>query len=330
MNASDRTDRSTVVIVGVIAPLVLVLACAAIMVSWIPFLPDPIAIHWSSDGVDGFGSAWMFVLMPVAITAFFCAIAYIGVRATGNFISLNSKFLLVTGLFLSTFLGLGMLGALESQRGLADAADAPDIGLPMLLAAVAGVVVATVGWFVLPEAHRNGLQGEEPEAVQVEANERLYWSRSVTLSPGVAVLVSVVVLGSLAIGVAVFLTSPERGWFAVVPVLFVAVLAFLTSFWRVTVDGRGFTVRAPLGWPRVSIPIGEIAEVRVVDIEPTADFGGWGWRWAAGRRTGLILRRGEGIEITRRDGRRFVVTVTDSAVGAGVAKALSNRAHAAS
>jgi ferric-dicitrate binding protein FerR (iron transport regulator) len=42
------------------------------------------------------------------------------------------------------------------------------------------------------------------------------------------------------------------------------------------------------------------------------------------------MRRGQGIEITRHDGRRFVVTVDDATVGAGVTKLLVNRVHAAS
>jgi hypothetical protein len=332
MSTPDRTDRTTVLIIGLIAPLIIVLACAAMMVSWIPSLPNPVAIHWSSNGVDGFGSVWMFVLMPVAITIFFCVVAFTGARATSSdgSLSVNTKFLLVTSLFLSTFLGLGMLGALEGQRGLVDAANAPDIGLPMLLAAVAGVVLATVGWFVLPESDGTRLRGEDATAVEAERNERLYWSRSVTLAPRVAVFVAAVVLGSLVIGIVVFLAAPERGWFAVLPLLIVTALVFLTPFWRVSVDWRGFSVRAPLGWPRVVIPVEDIAEVRVVDINPSADFGGWGWRWALGRRTGIILRHGPGIEIARHDGRRFVVTVNEAAVGAGVVKTLTARRRAAS
>jgi uncharacterized membrane protein len=76
----ERTDRLLVFIVGLIVPLAIVLACAALMVSWIPSLPHPIAIHWGSEGVDGFGSVWTFILLPVGITTFFCIVAFAGVR----------------------------------------------------------------------------------------------------------------------------------------------------------------------------------------------------------------------------------------------------------
>jgi hypothetical protein len=111
-------------------PLVIVLASAALMVSGVPSLPDPIAIHRSG----GFGSPWMFVLMPTGITVFFCAVVFAGVRgsAADGPLSVNSKVLLVIGLVISTFLGIGMLKGQESQGGLADAVDAPGIVLPSL------------------------------------------------------------------------------------------------------------------------------------------------------------------------------------------------------
>lgn len=100
------------------------------MVSGVPSLPDPIAIHRSG----GFGSPWMFVLMPTGITVFFCAVVFAGVRgsAADGPLSVNSKVLLVIGLVISTFLGIGMLKGQESQGGLADAVDAPGIVLPSL------------------------------------------------------------------------------------------------------------------------------------------------------------------------------------------------------
>ena len=97
------------------------------------------------------------------------------------------------------------------------------------------------------------------------------------------------------------------------------------SFWRVRADRRGFSVRGALGWPRVSIPATDIAAVRVVDVDPTADFGGWGWRWGSGRRTGIIMRRGAAIEVTRRDGRRLVVTVDDADNAAAVLQTVRSR-----
>jgi hypothetical protein len=74
----------------------------------------------------------MFILIPVGILSLLCVVAFVSVRA----------------------------------------ANAPDIGLPLLLAAVAGIVLATVGWFILPEASEAAESGVEPMVVPAEANER--------------------------------------------------------------------------------------------------------------------------------------------------------------
>jgi hypothetical protein len=53
-------------------------------------------------------------------------------------------------------------------------------------------------------------------------------------------------------------------------------------------------------------------------VNPLAEFGGWGWRWGADGRVGVVLRAGEGIQVTRTNGKRFVVTVDDAQTGASV------------
>ena len=40
---------------------------AAFGISWLPDLPDPVAIHWGSEGADGYGSAWTLILIPLGI-----------------------------------------------------------------------------------------------------------------------------------------------------------------------------------------------------------------------------------------------------------------------
>jgi len=53
------------------------------------------------------------------------------------------------------------------------------------------------------------------------------------------------------------------------------------------------------------------------------DFGGWGLRLAPGqggtrRRFGLVTRAGEALEVIRRDGRAFVITIDDARAAAAV------------
>jgi len=58
-------------------------------------------------------------------------------------------------------------------------------------------------------------------------------------------------------------------------------------------------------------------------------FGGWGIRLGLDGRLGVVLRRGDAIQIERAGTRTLVVTVDDAATGAALLKALAARAHAA-
>lgn len=57
----------------------------------------------------------------------------------------------------------------------------------------------------------------------------------------------------------------------------------------------------------------------------TRAFLGWGIR-VIGRRIGVLIREGEAIEVTRTDGRVFIVTVPQAARGAALLNAVAARA----
>lgn len=56
-------------------------------------------------------------------------------------------------------------------------------------------------------------------------------------------------------------------------------------------------------------------------VNPMGDFGGWGLRLSVDGRVGVVLRTGEALQITRRKGRPFVVTVDDAETAAAVLSA---------
>ncbi len=66
----------------------------------------------------------------------------------------------------------------------------------------------------------------------------------------------------------------------------------------------------------------DIASVRAIDVDPFAEFGGWGLRYGLDGRYGVVLRRGEALEVTRVGGRRFVVTVDDAQTAAAALAAV--------
>ena len=50
-------------------PLALAAAAVAVVLAWAPELPDPLAIHWSGDGPDGFSSLGGFIALIAATLA---------------------------------------------------------------------------------------------------------------------------------------------------------------------------------------------------------------------------------------------------------------------
>ncbi|MCC6269665.1 MAG: DUF1648 domain-containing protein [Microbacteriaceae bacterium] len=330
LDSLDLRIRSThrrTILVGGVLPIAIATIATVLMVSWLPQLPDPIAVHWSGAGPDGFGPAWPFTVATILIVLAYCAFA-IGMSwqttPTGS-LSYNQKLVLTTGVWLSALLSIVFGASIAVQRGLADARDAPDIGIFLVIGAAAGLLLAAGTWFILPPGESIDEAGESPTPLDLRGDERLSWSHSARLGSIAITIVGVSL--AVATSVAVFATvvSSSSMVFAVALLVFVSALAVTTTWWRVSADHRGLTVRGAIGWPVKRIPLDDIRTVQVVDVHPTRDFGGYGWRWTVDGRSGVILRAGTGIEVTASSGKRFVVTVDDAETGAGVIAALLSR-----
>jgi hypothetical protein len=123
----------------------------------------------------------------------------------------------------------------------------------------------------------------------------------------------------IVLGVLLLLTKGWHLWpiFFAPTVLLVVIL--VTAQFTVTAGPRGFVIRSAVGWPRLSVPVSDLAKAGVVKVDPLADFGGWGIRWVIGPshkgRWGVVTRQGSGIEVVRRDGRS---TIDDAGTVAAV------------
>lgn len=324
-NTTKRSTRVRVLIFGAVLPVLISVIAALVMVSWLPELPNPIATHWGVNGVNGYGPAALLIFLPLGITLLFSLFATGGAlgHAPGHGLAWTQKFLVVTSIWLSTMLSVGIAGSLALQRGLKDASSAGEPGTALAVGAAVGLVLAVVAWFLLPKTDSSGAQGVTPPAVALAQSERVSWSRTVSASPVVFSIVGITMVVALGASLYSLLAAEGGVWTALLGVLLVVLVASTTTIWRVSVDRRGLTVRSVFGWPRVWVPLDAVASVQVVTVNPSADFGGWGFRMAPGRRTGIIMRAGDGIEVTRTNGKRFVVTVDDAATGAGVLAALA-------
>jgi hypothetical protein len=327
-SAFTRSQKRRIVLIGAVFPTVVALVGAALILSWIPELPDPIASHWGPGGVDGTSGVWQPALLLVGVVVLFSAIATGAqlsepARASASW---RAAFVAATGVFLSATLGIGITGSVAAQRGLADAAAAPSPTLPLVIGALVGVVLGGFAFLLTPRPRTVATPDDETPVMHLEPAERAVWTARVAPGRAVVWIVALGVAVLVAVAVPVVLESPDVLWVLAVP-LAVVVLSTLTLVWTVRVDSAGVVARSVLGVPRVVVPLDAITEAKVVDVNPVGEFGGWGLRWGSAGRFGVITRRGEALEIVRATGRSLVITVPDAATAAALVNGLRVRAH---
>ena len=335
MTADVRRARLAFLWVGVIVPLAMIAVSAVVVAIWLPELPEPAAIHWSSNGVDGLAPGWthLAVLCGVGggmIIAFSLLVWFAhrphragGADAARAQWSVTARFLGAVNLGLAGLMSVVALAAVGPQRGLTDAMDAPNVGGP---AAIGGfgllIVLTAVGWFLQPRIDARAADDAASAApLPTSASERVMWIGSATISRGGKSVLGGLVLLVCALAVVVIAPGQAGVWPAAILVataVFMAVAFIVTLVFRVRIGPSGILVRSLVGWPTIDIPAGEVAAVRAVTVNPFAEFGGWGLRYGLDGRYGVVLRAGEALEVTRTDGRRFVVTIDDAETAASV------------
>ncbi|KAA9130644.1 hypothetical protein [Microbacterium caowuchunii] len=189
------------------------------------------------------------------------------------------------------------------------------------------LVVGLLAWLVQPRVAAAETAGDVPAApLPLRTGERAVWLRTGTMATGAIVGITLAVV---AVCIAAILSWVADGGVAAVILSALAVVVLLlavsSTVFRVRADERGLRVASLLGVPPFQVPLTDVAAAARVTIEPMGEFGGWGMRVGPGGRFGVLLRRGEAIEVTRRSGKRFVVTVGDAGTGAALLEALRER-----
>ena len=326
--AFTPAQRLRVILLSAVVPIVIAATGIIVMLTWRD-LPDPIAVHWNSGGeADGFGTVGLMAgIVAIVIVSFavLSTLAVIHLRATAQGHA-QPRFLVGTSVWFSVFLTVGIVGSVAIQRGLADAAAAPTV-TPMLGVALAIATVLGVVAGVLTPRPRVAEREEssEPPRLDLAPEERAVFSRTIPPTPAALVFFAVGALLVIAAGVLVAVAAEPVLFIAVAIPALVLVLAFGSLNWRLRITGRGVDVRGLAGLPRFIVPLEEIAAASVVDVQPMGEFGGWGIRFGAGGRTGIILRSGEALEVTRHTGRSLVITVDDAVTAAGLINGLVQR-----
>lgn len=316
-------------VVALWLPLLLIAVAVAVQLAWMPTLPDPIAIHWGpGDQADGFGPVWSLTVLTAALgvgltamLALFLAFSRAGGPAPMH------KFIAVVSLAETIFLGGAITASLGAQRGLADAQQAPGTGGWMLLFGGLAVGAGLLAWFLLPRAVNPTPDTAEVDSLDLAPGERGVWIATSGMSKAsLIVMFSVLALAVVATVVPVAI-EPTLWPLVLISVLLVVVAFVIGVAWRVRVDATGLEVRAlPLGVPRMRVSASEITSATVRQVDPLAEFGGWGWRYMPGNGWGIVGRRGEAIEVVRRAGTRLVVQVDDAATAASLLTSYAQKA----
>ncbi|KJQ53507.1 DUF1648 domain-containing protein [Microbacterium sp. SA39] len=327
-----RRARLTFFLVAVIVPLVITVIALITILAWLPSLPAQVVTHWGVDGADAFGppSVYLWILLAVGL-GLPAILAVTTLAAVGAHWGGAARLMGALAAGLAAFAATIGLGSLAIQRDLADAAAVPGIGGVLAVSFATLLIVGAVAWAVQPRVLPEVGRTLEPRQIlRIAAGERVVWVATTTM-PRVAVLSLVaLLLGLMALAAFMLLTGVQGGWIVAAAVVILAFAMAATTAFRVRVTPEGFTARATLGWPRITIPLDEIESVRAVDISPFGEFGGWGWRIAPDGRSGIIMRRGAAVEISHSTRRPFIVTIDGAEEAAALLQAFVDTRKASS
>lgn len=332
MTPEIRRARTAFWWVGVILPLALIALATIVVLAWLPDVPDPAAIHWGLDGADGFGPRWTPLALLIGLgggtVLLFALIALFSHRLPQKGAaapipqpqwSATARLLGAVSLGTAGMLAMLAVASTAAQRGLTDAADAADITpwVPVLLLVMLGLAVA--GWFLQPSVPVSpDSSGAAATPLPLAEHERAVWMKTVTVARTGQVVLGIGVFVVVAMSVLLLAQGIAAGWITAAVALVLVVLVSTSLTFRVRASSVGLRVRSVAGWPRIEIPPAEIASARAVQVDPFAEFGGWGYRFGMDGRRGIVLRKGDALEVTRTNGRVFVVTVDDAATAASV------------
>ncbi|WP_406143284.1 DUF1648 domain-containing protein [Streptomyces sp. NBC_01012] len=278
-------------------------------------LPDRLATHFSSGGgADDYmsrGTAlWFGCALLAGLGVLFVVLPLVSRDSGGS--KVNSAI----GAGTAVTVGYPLIVTVLINTDVQDPADAHMPLWHIAVMLVAGVATGALAWRLMgPETRPE--PATPGRSLPLAEGEAAAWSRTVVSR------VLLLAAGVLAVvGISLLTFGPLRSG---LPPLVIGLFCAAFAGIRVTVDRRGLTVASTvLPRPRLALPLDGIAGADSVRINPTADFGGWGYRLRPNRR-GVIMRSGEALSVRTAQGREYVVTVDDSATAAALLNGLTER-----
>lgn len=327
-----RADRAVgrFLLVSLVLPAIVVLAAVAVQLVALPSVPGTIAIHWNAAGVpDSFAPSWLqpvlTVVFGLGLPALIASTSLPGLRRGDR--GASYRLMGAVACALAVLIAVLTTATLVLQAGPEGSSTPLRLWPTVVIAFAVTVLAGVAAWFAQPAGEAAAAAPAPAEPLALEPGERAMWLRTASIARGgaIAITLAAIVVSSAAVLTWTTGAPVSTAWVVTGVAVLLIVLAATTVTFHVLVDERGLSVDSVAGFPRFRVPLAEVAAVAAVEVVPMGEFGGWGLRWAPGRRFGVVLRSGSAIEVTRRDGRRFVVTVDDARTGAALLEALAER-----
>jgi hypothetical protein len=309
------TARRAALVAAIWVPLAIVIAAEAVIIGVGATGRPRLIVHWGA-GPDRTGPWWTYAVLVAAIGLPVIAVIGLFIARATRMVAMNAWMpAIVVGITVFHALGMGVGSVVLNTSPFAPA-------LPLGGGVVLAFAAAFLTWRLLPREAPASTGVEAADRLPIRPGEVAGWTGKVDLPAWLVSLIAAVAAALIVFGVLLLLTIGWKVWPIFLSPILLLVVLLVTAQFVVTAGPRGFIVRSALGWPRLSIPAGSLAKAGVVQIDPVADFGGWGIRWVIGPsrkgRWGIVTHRGPGLEVVRRDGRSIVVTVDDAGTAAAV------------
>lgn len=320
------TTTTRIVLLTVAAPITAGAASIALLLSLAPQLPGEFAVHWGVRGVDRVDGLGAFVALIAALVTSFTILmvvaAVLALRAGAPRDHL--RLVVATSTWFGVAVSLGVLGSVLLQRDATDPLAVPVSAalVPLLIAALLGGLIAVVVSRLVPAI----VEVPRPQSpatsggITLSPTEAVHWSATVYSPRAVfGIFVGAMVLVAVAFALA------GLPWWLSVIVFVLLVAAGSVLGWHIVIDRRGLRATGLFGYPRIVVPAQSVVSATAVDASPLREFGGWGVRFDARGRLGIIVQGGPAIEVERASKRTLVITVPDAASGAAVLASVAQR-----
>ena len=288
-------------------------------------LPEPIAVHWGADlQPDGARAQRAALTPPAVIIAGALLLSLIG--ASGAYVAGRAGRLAIvtfgSGLAAATNATIILRNLDKAVWSDADPQTPAMLALQFGVALGAAALVHAIAW----HAWRIVQAPATPKGptLALADGARAYWSGSasnrVLLGVGGYLALQALVLWALLPQLRLL-----PAWLALHAVVLVALELF--SRIRVTVDGRGVTVRyGHLGLWTQRVPLDRIVGARAIELDPIA-HGGWGYRGSRKLfgKASIVVRSGSAVQLDLRGGHQLFITVDDATTAARLLNGLLDR-----